>query len=842
MALNFRGGPPKPPSAKPTDPIKIFESRPAISSQINDLWRGQAEALRRWHEASENDVLIALNTGAGKSVVGVLICQSMLNKRLQNPVYLCATNDLVEQTAAEAEKLSLDYTIRTGGDFSNDKFEEGRGFLITSYQTLLNSRTKLRGPLLPRAILFDDAHVGEPTIRGQFTLRLTRRRHRDIHSPVAEAILGILSEADRRKVSFIFESQGTNASFLCPPEVGGKLSDVLLALTRNFEADGYADVLFPFLHLNGHWDSCAIVVTRDEIEISPPFLPTRTLPAFRDDEVKRVYLSATLKAESEFVRAYGRKPGLRIEPEVDAGNGERTIINSRKLTDHDLLVTWSQRRSRQDKILVAVPSKRRAEVWNPVAQVPERNEFIAKLNQFRAARTGGFVLAGRFDGIDLPDTTCRLMVLAGLPAGGTNLETHLWQSLEMQNLLAARVATRVTQLFGRIIRGRNDYGFFLIQGRDLISWLARDRNVALLPDLLQKQIKIGEDIQEGFDVVNFDKVDEFYKQVLDRDPAWLDYYRQYVDGLELDPIDVAKRLRNEQAQMISALAESRFAESVWQGRYGPATDALEAVIDEVATGDSKLGGWLNLWAGAASALNGNSSSAAEHYSIAKSRLVLDMDLPTDGSDDIAASLEEATRAVDHSIRVLSGKTQRAFQKETSSLVESVGRLSAGISPSMSEEAYRSAGTLLGFTSTRPDNDFGVGPDVLWVDDFVKEAISFELKTDKAPGSQLTKKEIGQSHNHVQWLVDNHPELRLVKHFIVGTELSLAHNANPDPDWCLSAPHTLIALVSKFVEEARQVRTAKDEAALRTLRKAADEGLWSAEAISEQLCSARFDKI
>jgi superfamily II DNA or RNA helicase len=72
----------------PTDPIQIFERRPSIEGGFDDLWRGQAEALEDWNKNHRNtdDTLITLNTGAGKTVVGLLIAQSLVNEGVENVV------------------------------------------------------------------------------------------------------------------------------------------------------------------------------------------------------------------------------------------------------------------------------------------------------------------------------------------------------------------------------------------------------------------------------------------------------------------------------------------------------------------------------------------------------------------------------------------------------------------------------------------------------------------------------------------------------------------------------------------------------------------------------------
>lgn len=111
------------------DPIKIFEALPSLSGTPNDLWRGQDKALSDWHAVrAKSDVLISLNTGAGKTIVGLLIAQSLVNEELDNVIYVCSTIDLVRQTAAEAKRIGIDHTLRIKKAYSNDLFETGKAF------------------------------------------------------------------------------------------------------------------------------------------------------------------------------------------------------------------------------------------------------------------------------------------------------------------------------------------------------------------------------------------------------------------------------------------------------------------------------------------------------------------------------------------------------------------------------------------------------------------------------------------------------------------------------------------------------------------------------------------
>lgn len=69
---------PAPKQERLIDPIAIFRGFRVADSSINDLWLAQGDALREWHKnGGEKDVAISLKTGAGKTLVGLLIGQAL---------------------------------------------------------------------------------------------------------------------------------------------------------------------------------------------------------------------------------------------------------------------------------------------------------------------------------------------------------------------------------------------------------------------------------------------------------------------------------------------------------------------------------------------------------------------------------------------------------------------------------------------------------------------------------------------------------------------------------------------------------------------------------------------
>ena len=95
----------------PTDPLRVFQRLPK-PQHINDLWESQSDALRIWAKRrSENDLVIKLNTGGGKTLVGLLIAQALVNEMRRPVLYLCANNQLVRQTIERRAKCTSTVSV-----------------------------------------------------------------------------------------------------------------------------------------------------------------------------------------------------------------------------------------------------------------------------------------------------------------------------------------------------------------------------------------------------------------------------------------------------------------------------------------------------------------------------------------------------------------------------------------------------------------------------------------------------------------------------------------------------------------------------------------------------------
>ncbi len=817
----------------PIDPIKIFEALPSLEDTPNDLWRGQDQALTGWHEdRDKSDVLILLNTGAGKTIVGLLVAQSLINEGIENVVYVCSTIDLVIQTSREADRIGLAHTTRVKGSYSNHLFETGKSFCITTYAALFGGLSSIQRYHFPGAVIFDDAHVAEKLLRDAFTLRIDRRELPNLFKDIVDLFdphfreLGVHS---RFSDSVNLDQQST--SFVAPAGLYER-SMQLLSIFNKHDARNSEVLKYSFAWLKDNFDACAAIFTRGVFELAPPFLPSLALDIF-EQNLRRIYLSATLESQTEFIRAFGRKPKAVVRPSNDAGNGERLILDGREIRNGfgpDFMAKLVARR----KGVIAVPDYGRAKHWTTLAEPPKPENFSRELEAFRKKGTGAFTLVSRVDGIDLPHETCRIMCIDGLPSGTSLLERYQWEFLRMKNVHAVRIANRLAQLFGRINRGRNDYGAFLLEGDDISKWMDNDRNLALLPPLLQKQVHVSRQIHESGQVKTQKDVVDLIDSVLGRDQGWLDYYQREVRLGELDKDQLARAESAEPFLVEAALSEARYAAAMWSRDPTLARRTFEATVDQTATHDTPLGGWHALWLGAAYEREGDREAALREYGIAMKRLGRAMTLPRGSvhlnKDEDAVALSQFGKAVWDLVNYPAGAK---FESEVAKRKKETALIDIGTT-NQAEAGVRVLGELLGFTSTRPDNDEGKGPDVLWRDEAQMYMIGFELKTDKGADSNYSKKEIGQGHNHLEWMDQTYSEYTSLGLLYLGPDATASSAATPSEKMGLCLTSTIIGLRDQVFSLVEDFRKKTPMERLLAVEQETRREYWSIQAVVSRL--------
>jgi hypothetical protein len=783
-----------------------------------------------------------LNTGAGKTVIGNLIAQSLVNEGLQNVIYACGTIDLVKQTDKEAHRLGLEPTTRTYGAFSDNRFETGGTFCITTYQALYHPFSPFQKTAQPEALIFDDAHTSEGYLRDAYTFTVERRRHPAVFVELLKILEPAFHEINRGEaLRDLSEDERSSSILLVPPYFIYTRRDQVTGIVREItRGKDNEDMRFKWGAIADHIQHCAMTVSRNVIEISPPFLPITTLPYFSSDRVRRVYLSATINYKSDLIRCCGREIADEdvIAPKNDAGEGERLVLFSNVLTTGQLEADHVKAIIGQHKAVISVPSYPAAKRWESLGSPPKPEDFSRELDAFRQRKSGAFILVYRLDGIDLPDDVCRIMLIDGMPTGSSQLERYQWQFLNMQNAYAAKIASRITQVFGRINRGTRDFSVHIIEGRPLNNWLSRDRNLALMSPLLRSQIKLGYELQRQVGINGVQEFAGMVTKVLSRDPEWLSIYSQEILEKELEPTERDRSENVEKKMITAAKAEIAFAAALWDNRYNDARSALEAVVADVGRGDSRLSGWFNLWIGYCYDAAGDSASAQLEYLRAKQKLGHTVPLP---KGSVVGPGYNLNTPFQEKMRALLLCTPEAYDRQQRLYAAGVRPLfEAGGSAFDKEEAVRHLDEYLSFNSSRPDNDDLPGPDVIWVDEATNQIIGFELKTEKGPTASYNTDDVSKGHSYIEWMRQNHTE-RLLGLIFVGPRSSLTQRATPSDEMYLCEISEIAAMATDFQRFMQDTRGYTPPNRVGPIKRAETEG-FGLEILFRRLSGTRLNSL
>lgn len=191
MAIDFKNRKPVYEGQPITNPIEIFRRLPKPPG-INDLYASQNDVLGQWEERKmEQDLVIKLHTGGGKTLVGLLIAKSLLNETKQPVIYLCPTNQLVEQTLEKAKQYNIEaYTPISGQSTLPVDCMNAKAVFICTYDKMFNGLSMFgihgsgKPPIAIGGIVVDDAHVSFSTLRDKFTLNIDRETNGELYKHI----------------------------------------------------------------------------------------------------------------------------------------------------------------------------------------------------------------------------------------------------------------------------------------------------------------------------------------------------------------------------------------------------------------------------------------------------------------------------------------------------------------------------------------------------------------------------------------------------------------------------------------------------------------------------------
>lgn len=666
----------------------------------------QTEVWDRWFlRRDEPDLIIKMNTGSGKTVIGLLILKSSLNEGKGPAVYLVPDKQLLAQVGATAEQLGIAWT----DDIRDSPFRQGEAVLVTTVHTMYNglSRFGVRGagakrPLEVGSIVIDDAHACIPIIERQFSLVVDRS------SPAYNRLFVQFKDALKGQslagFTGLVDNSGTQAVPLPYWDWQNGLETSFNILNSIAEGDTQK---FVWPLVRDQLKVCDVAFTPSRIEIRIPYPDLSVVPSFVNAS-RRIYMTATLADDSLLITQMGVAASCvtgPITPSSASDIGDRIILTptetSRRVSNDDVKAS-AAKWAKNHNVVVIVPSGPRAKFWNDVTnEIHDKDtieDCVDRLNS--GNHVGLVVLIARYDGVDLPNAACRVLILDGLPERYSPQELVEAVAIGGTDAMNVRQTQRIEQGMGRGVRSTDDYCAVILLDPRLVERLYNASDREQLSPATKAQYELSMQFSAGGRREAMSFFDEAVQAFLERDPSWTNASKQALEEVVYST-----------AESVPAIvtAERNAFEFALAGRFDEARQALSSATNGVT--EARVRGWLKQRAAAYFHVT-SPASARELQRSARIDNNYILKIPNEMAITRIAALSDQAAAS-------SAYLNRHFA--TSRLLEvAIDALLLDLTPSTEvgshkrfEAAFDLVGSILGFGASRPDQETGIGPDNLW---------------------------------------------------------------------------------------------------------------------------------
>jgi hypothetical protein len=736
-----------------TDPNALFD---ALSNKKSGYGYARAVQKTVWDawgpRRNDRDLVIKTNTGGGKTIAGLMILQCCLNEGVGPALYVAPEPDLAARVMEEAENLGLAVTE----DPDSTAFLSGRAICVTTMQRLINGKTRFgmagpggREPVVVKALVVDDAHAA--LARTEESTRLVVPSGHATYAKLLEMFEDDLSKQNMKALLDILASD-YSATMRIPFWAWAEKHDEVLALLHPHRGDDTFKWAWPAI--SDILGQCEAIVTASGIEISPLCPPIEKFPTFHEAE-RRIYLTATLADDSVLVTHFDSDPdsiATPLVPDSAADLGDRLVIAPQELNpriSHDEVRDAVAGIAKKHNAVVLVPSHRQAGLWADVARMTvssaaDVEDAVAKL---KAGHVGVVVIVNRYDGIDLPDKACRLLVIDGLPFAYNGAERREATALRNSDAMVTRQLQRFEQGIGRAVRSRDDRCVVVVLDKRLVALISRLDVADRLSPATKAQLDLSRKFASEFDSdVSMSELVPIMEQVIDDDPGFRKASRSVLVGATYGPPYLSPAAPHLRKAYNAAII----------GRDQDAAAHADAAVQAALTaGDEPLAGWIG--------------ETLATYLHAVDEVRAQAALAT-ASERNRAVLRPATGINYRKVKATFGQAQEASDFLTSRY-KSGAELVLGTEAVLdditwdtdlwndAEEALAELGQHLGFIAQRPERDFGIGSDVMWVLEPGVHA-PIEAKTGST-AQRISKKDINQLAGSNNWCEDAYPTAKVI---------------------------------------------------------------------------------
>jgi hypothetical protein len=746
--------------AVPESPEALFRSLRPTDGAVRHLWAHQADLLRDYQGLAPDttDVALELPTGGGKTLVGLLLAEYRRCAHGHRVAFLCPNIQLARQAASKAAGYGMSAVTLTGpqADYDPSEFmayNRAQAIAVTTYNGVFNSNPRIDAA---QTLILDDSHAGEGAVADLWSVAAGRTAGA-LYAALLANVVDALPRAFAERMRDVgLDPWRRNEVELVPPRAIAARADVLreaiAAHARDHNAYSGAMIADALEH-------CLVYVSWSEILIRPLIPPSSEHRPFAGAQ-QHIYMSATLGSGGELERAFGVPKIERLPVPAgwdEHGSGRRFFLFPGAVREPAVAdAQVAQAIERAGRALVIAPSYAELErfesacLTDGVVRV-RALEIEHDFDSFTREQHAALLLANRYDGIDLPDESCRLIVLTGLPTGTHLQERFIYDRLRARRVLAERIRTRIVQGAGRCTRNPQDYAGVVIRGEHLVDFCSRDEHVRAMHPELQAEFSFGLDNCEDADVDLLELLDSFLAQDDDWRAADTDIRARTTEaGRELPP-DAAELAH-------AAEREVEAWRAVWRGDLRTAVALAQEATDRLG-GGVELRPYRCLWLYLAASWAADLAEETDNEPDAQLAETLKRETaacatgiswvpriePTASAPQAGAEYDERAERAANKLRRL-GIRGLAFEEK---LAEIEGQLALDDATRF-ELGLTALGELLGFESVRPAGQ--ADPDTAW-----REGehlwLLFEAKTEELAQNAVSPRETRQANTHHDWVLN-----------------------------------------------------------------------------------------
>lgn len=748
---------------KKVNPIEIFKS---LNHKIGYEYLRQVQATflkEWWNKKDKRDIVGVADTGSGKTLIGLLMLYSKMNEGIGPVVYLCPDNQLVKQVIEQANlygipAVEIIYEKNTRQEIPLE-FINSHSILVTTFEKMYNglsifgvSGIGTRDVQEIGALLIDDAHTCIKKARKQSTFVIPN------NNVMYTEILNLFEEdLEKQGIGILnaIKSKEKSVSRLVPYWAYQNKINSLKEILENHKREENFDIYIPFDLIFDYLEKSSCYISGQGIEITPLQLPLLKIPSFNNAK-HRFILSATYKNMSDLIIELGIseeavKEPINIKNESEAG--ERLIIApkrfSRDLDENHMksLIQYCLKNYNQN-IVILVSNMKKAEKWKEQgALIVDKANIIATINKLKNSKKNLIVLVNRYDGIDLIGDMCHILVVDGLPRGASIRDKAMSYMRSESPITKKMIAQTIEQGLGRSVRSSSDYCVTFLLDNDLLNFISNNNNRKYFNEATRAQLNLGIDlstdsINENKSLVDAQKeIIDTIDVVLNRNEDWISYYRktieQYIESNKTDIENHLINLAEYEHKALSHYNNNKFTESL--------NIIREKFINNKEISESDKGWYCQL---GGQIINRVDTTEANDLQIKAKELNANLLIPanpryskkTKKTDSQIVKVKEWIMSYDNATDL-----KISIDTILSKLI-----YTPSIKNNVFEENIKKLGEFLGYSSSRPEQEYNDGPDNLWLSE--NNSFIIECKNE-GTSEYVPKKDMEQILHSLSWYGD-----------------------------------------------------------------------------------------